>query len=492
MLIPRGLAVGLPWGWGMAANPAEVCEPEIARAILSRTGFGLGHRAGSGCGWPRPAPAAARALGSFLRKGGSMAQDPLHLLCIEPRFPGRLGGVADWLVRRRGYRCSFFCQKASPREHWPGSAGRGLEVVPFGVGGVAREGSVGWRRMLERGLCYAYGCWEVIDARRPRPVDVILGRSAGLGSSLFATASLPRTPVVQFFDYYYHARKNDLTGDMGPDTPAAYYHWRRSANAVDLLDLENGVVPWTATDWQRGLYPVAYRDDFVVLHDGVDARRLAPRKGRPRSIAGRAIPAGTRVVGFVSSGLDRVRGFDRFLRLVNTLQRERADVIAVAVGDPVVARALDVGHFGRDYRALAMAGDPPPDPDRFWCLGFVSPGVVAEVLAACDLVVAPSRAYPAARSLVEAMASGCPILASDDPPIRELIRPGVDGLLADPDDPEAWVRLAREVLGDPNGFRATLGASAAGVVRERFDRDVTLPRLASLLGDLAGVGERGG
>ena len=48
-----------------------------------------------------------------------MPQDPLNLLCIEPHFPGRLGGVADWLVRKRGYRCHFFCQQAAGKECWP-------------------------------------------------------------------------------------------------------------------------------------------------------------------------------------------------------------------------------------------------------------------------------------------------------------------------------------------------------------------------------------
>ncbi len=421
-----------------------------------------------------------------------MSQVPLHLLCVEPRFPGRLGGVADWLVRRRGYRCRFYCRSVASREHWPVSVGRGLEVVQFGVGGVAREGSVSWRAMLERGLCYAYGCWEVLDARRPRPIDAVLGRSAGLGSTLFATTALPRTPVVQFFDYYYHPSRHDLAAEIAPGAPAAYGHWRRAANSGDLLDLENGVVPWTATAWQRDLYPAAYRGDFTVLHDGVDVRRLARPDGRPRSIAGRAIPEDAKVIGFVSSGLDRLRGFDRFLRLANILQRERSDVIAVALGDPVVGRALDLAHFGRDYRDLALGLDPPPDPDRLWCPGFVSPEVVAEVLAASDLVVAPSRTYPAARSLVEAMASGCTILASDDAPVRELIRPGVDGLVARGDDPDDWVRLAQQVLGDPAEHRATLGASAREVARERFDRDVTLPRLASILGDLAGPGGDGG
>jgi hypothetical protein len=36
-----------------------------------------------------------------------MPKDPLSLLCVEPRFPCRIGFVADWLVRRRGYSASF-------------------------------------------------------------------------------------------------------------------------------------------------------------------------------------------------------------------------------------------------------------------------------------------------------------------------------------------------------------------------------------------------
>ena len=56
-----------------------------------------------------------------------MAQDPLHVLWVEPNFPGRLGAVADWLVRRRGYRSSFYCHTADPRAFWPPSVGKGLD-----------------------------------------------------------------------------------------------------------------------------------------------------------------------------------------------------------------------------------------------------------------------------------------------------------------------------------------------------------------------------
>jgi glycosyltransferase involved in cell wall biosynthesis len=85
------------------------------------------------------------------------------------------------------------------------------------------------------------------------------------------------------------------------------------------------------------------------------------------------------------------------------------------------------------------------------------------------------------------MASGCIVLASDDEPVREVIRPGVHGLLVTPDDVSQWVRLARQVLDDPAGH-AALGGSARSTVLDRFERGVTLPRLAERLQGLTGLG----
>ena len=84
------------------------------------------------------------------------------------------------------------------------------------------------------------------------PIDVIVGRSAGLGSALFAPVYWPAAPVVNFLDYYYHAHRNDLADEAGPETPPAYFHWRRSMAAIELLDLEQTTLGWTPTEWQRG------------------------------------------------------------------------------------------------------------------------------------------------------------------------------------------------------------------------------------------------
>ncbi|HEX5271124.1 MAG TPA: hypothetical protein VFW33_11575, partial [Gemmataceae bacterium] len=276
-----------------------------------------------------------------------MPQDPLHLLCVEPRFPGRLGAVADWLVRRRGCRCRFLCADADPRELWPASVGRGLEVVRCPAPG---EAAVGWARVLDRSLAHARAYFDHLDATRPRPIDLVLGRSAGLGSTLFVPVALPRVPVVNLFDYFYPPRAGDLTADVRPDIPDAYWHWRRSANAIDLLDLEGGALPWTLTAWQRDLYPTEYHTDFRVQPDGIATDLFDPRR-RPdsaaaRTLFGRGVPTGARVVTFVSRSLDRLRGFDRFVRLANRLLRARPDVVCVVLGSPVVSRGLDVEFFG--------------------------------------------------------------------------------------------------------------------------------------------------
>ena len=261
--------------------------------------------------------------------------------------------------------------------------------------------------------------------------------------------------------------------------------------AIELLDLEQAATAWTPTEWQRGLFPAEYRDDFLVLHDGVDARRFArspwhAKRSGPRSISGRLIPDSTRVVTFVARSLDRLRGFDRFLQVADAVLRARPDTLIVIAGDPIVRRGLDVAFHNKDYPAHLMAQQPPADAGRLWFLGVATPGVVAEVLAAGDLHVAPGRPYPVARSTLEAMAAGCVVMASDTEPHREVIAHGETGLLVVGDDIGELARHALAVLDDPAAYRP-LGDAAAAMVREKYSQDACLPRLAETLTGVAGI-----
>jgi glycosyltransferase involved in cell wall biosynthesis len=84
------------------------------------------------------------------------------------------------------------------------------------------------------------------------------------------------------------------------------------------------------------------------------------------------------------------------------------------------------------------------------------------------------------------MACGCTILASNTPPVREVLTDGSNGLLADFFDIEGLAEKAVAVLRDPPAYRE-LGARSTALINDRYALDVTLPKLIAWLEDNAAV-----
>lgn len=80
--------------------------------------------------------------------------------------------------------------------------------------------------------------------------------------------------------------------------------------------------------------------------------------------------------------------------------------------------------------------------------------------------------------LMEAMASGRPVIAGDLPPIRELVRSGETGLLVPPDDVAALADGIAALTADP-ALRDRLGHAARGFVAAEFADDINLDRLTT-------------
>jgi phosphatidylinositol alpha-mannosyltransferase len=99
--------------------------------------------------------------------------------------------------------------------------------------------------------------------------------------------------------------------------------------------------------------------------------------------------------------------------------------------------------------------------------------------AACEVFVAPNVGGESfGIVLVEAMAAGLPVVASDIPGFTEVVRDGLDGLLVPPRDASALAGTLGRVLDDP-----ALAASLSSAGRERaraFSWSVVLPRIEEL------------
>jgi starch synthase len=95
--------------------------------------------------------------------------------------------------------------------------------------------------------------------------------------------------------------------------------------------------------------------------------------------------------------------------------------------------------------------------------------VMRRYLCAADVYVLASRAEGFPVAPLEAMGCGLPIVASDIPAIRNILRDGSDsgGLIVPPEDPRALAEALQSLLDDPD-LRRDLGRKARRNVEERF------------------------
>jgi glycosyltransferase involved in cell wall biosynthesis len=91
---------------------------------------------------------------------------------------------------------------------------------------------------------------------------------------------------------------------------------------------------------------------------------------------------------------------------------------------------------------------------------------IPSLFASAHLMVHPSKSEGLSNTILEAMAEGLPVVASDVDGAAELITDRKTGLLVPPNQPEPLAAKIRQLLSNP-ALRAELGKSGLDLVRER-------------------------
>ena len=111
---------------------------------------------------------------------------------------------------------------------------------------------------------------------------------------------------------------------------------------------------------------------------------------------------------------------------------------------------------------------------------------VPEILRMATLLVLPSvEPEPFGRTLVEAMAAGCPPIATAAGGPLEIIEEGVNGLLVAPGDAKALAAAIQDLLANPDRARAMGKAGRARAVT-RFSLDRMVEEMSLILRNAAG------
>jgi len=197
--------------------------------------------------------------------------------------------------------------------------------------------------------------------------------------------------------------------------------------------------------------------DPKQFHTGVDGRPVRERLGLSERL----------VLGF--TGFIRTwHGLPRVLDAMHALGRE--DVHLLVVGDGPGRAALDA-HAAR----LGLS-------ERMTVLGMVDRARIPGLTAAMDVALQPQVvAYASPLKLFEYLALARPVIAPDQPNIREILTHERDALLFDPAD-DASFRTAITRMCTDAALRTRLGEAGAALVRER---DLTWDGNARRVADIA-------
>ena len=247
--------------------------------------------------------------------------------------------------------------------------------------------------------------------------DIVISHS-GWGCGLDVSLVFPNAIRVSYLEWWFRNDADDYNFDL--HSPWWNYSKElifklRRRNLTLALELTEAHHVVTPTLWQRSQLPVSLQKRCEVIHEGVDTDFFVMNPSwRPK----------TRLrLTYATRGMEPMRGFPEFVRALPQLLERFSNLEVVIAGDDRVAygaRKPKEGTFGNWARGHLR---PWHERGSVRFVGHLPTKTYARLLKSSHVHCYLTRPLVASWSLLEAMASGCCLVASDIESVREIADP---------------------------------------------------------------------
>jgi glycosyltransferase involved in cell wall biosynthesis len=250
---------------------------------------------------------------------------------------------------------------------------------------------------------------------------------------------------------------------------------KNSTRLHSLIDCDLAISP---TNWRRSRYPDEIQSKINVVHDGIGTDLVKPDASVWVEV-NRALRlrAGDEIVTYVARNLVPYRGIHILISILPYLQAQRLNArVIIAGGDDVsYGRRLPQGQtYRRQYCAEVQ---DRVDWQKVHFVGKLPYSDYLKVLQGSAAHVYLTYTFVLSWSMLEAMAAGCLVIASDTAPVKEVIEDEVNGILIDFFDPKGLASKITDTLADPDGYTPIRDRARQTIV-ERCDlKPICLPKL---------------
>ncbi|MBE9225965.1 glycosyltransferase family 4 protein [Phormidium sp. LEGE 05292] len=402
----------------------------------------------------------------------------MKILILHPNFPAQFRHVAAALAKDPNNEVLFGTKFENPEWQIPG-----VRKVLFKPSRESRPETHHYVRFLENGVLHGQAVFRIAEQLKAEGFvpDIVYGHS-GWGPTLFIKDAFPNAKLMCYFEWFYHSIGSDA--DFDPADPLsiddmARIRIKNTPILVDLYSCDWGISP---TYWQRSQFPKEFHNKISVLHDGVDTEYFKPNPGAKLILPNVDLSEIDEIVTYVARGMEPYRGFPEFIESIAYLQERRPNCHVVIVGSDRVCygKALPNGETYKNY----MLKKVPLDLSRVHFVGSLPYGLYLKVIQASQVHIYLTRPFVLSWSMIESMSTGCLVLGSDTPPVKEVIQDGENGLLADFFSPKQIADRISEVLDHPTRM-AQLRQKARETALERYSLEKLLPHHVQLIKDVA-------
>lgn len=370
----------------------------------------------------------------------------MQILFIHQNFPGQFRHVAEHLAKDNNYKVKALCQPHAPKL-------AGIETHTYTPARKPSPNTHHYNRGLEAHTLNGQAVFNVLLQLKKTGYqpDIVLVHT-GWGEALYVKDVFPQTKLIGFFEFYYRALGQDTDFDTEFPQTIDDVLRIRNKNTIHLLSLEAVDVGVCPTQWQKDTHPKEFQHKLQLIHEGIHTE-LA----KPNSKATYQLPNGTKltakdeVITYVGRNLEPYRGFHQLMRAAELIckRRSNAQILIIGGDDISYGRQLPKGQTWRQN----MLKEVQVDASRVHFLGRLPYQQYLQALQISSAHIYLTVPFVLSWSMLEAMAIECAVIASNTPPVSEVIKHGKNGLLVDFFSPTEIVDVLDSLLDNPKKYQ---------------------------------------
>ncbi len=346
----------------------------------------------------------------------------MNILFLHRNFPAQFRFIAQSLASDKNNEVVFITNNDKLEL-------KGIQKLVYKTKREVPKDCHSYLRFYEDSIIHAQAAAEValrLKSQGFKP-DIIYGHT--WGPTMFMKDIFPDVPLLCYFEWFYNAQDSDVDFNKKSlnENSKAQLRCKNSHLLVDLYTCDAGISP---TNWQKNQFPATFHNKIKVIHDGVDTDFCKPDPSATFTVKEMNLSLSKKdeVITYATRGMEAYRGFPEFMKAVEKLLKERPNLHVVIAGEDRVCYGPKL--IGSTYKQEALK-NLDLDLNRIHFVGGLPLIEYVKLLQISKVHTYLTYPFVLSWSLLDALSTGCLVVASDTKPVTEVITNNENGLLVD-------------------------------------------------------------